>query len=156
MRSPTRSLPASASQGSRTPGGVRRRTRDGPDGPGPWRPRGVGALAAQLARWGGATVLGTVRRSADLGGVKSSLVRYAVALDQPDPATAIRAHASEGVDRIIEVAVSDNVDLPGHGLDGDAILCYKTSSIVSLVPLEGSCRQDSRPRRWAAPAYRST
>ncbi len=27
---------------------------------------GVGLLAAQLARWGGATVLGTVRRSADL------------------------------------------------------------------------------------------
>jgi NADPH2:quinone reductase len=72
---------------------------------------GVGALAAQLARWGGATVLGTVRRSADIGRVKSSLVRYAVALDQPDPATAIRAHASGGVDRIIEVAFSENVDL---------------------------------------------
>lgn len=30
---------------------------------------GVGSLAAQLARWGGATVIGTVRRSGDLDGV---------------------------------------------------------------------------------------
>jgi NADPH2:quinone reductase len=66
----------------------------------------VGALAAQLAAWGGASVIGTVRHSGDLARVKG-----AVALDQPDPAGAIRAHAPGGVDRIIEVAFSDNLDL---------------------------------------------
>jgi NADPH2:quinone reductase len=72
---------------------------------------GVGALAAQLARWGGATVIGTVRRSADLDRASSSRLPYAVALDQANPAAAITAHAREGVDRIIEVAFSENVDL---------------------------------------------
>src|SRR5205807_824327 len=45
---------------------------------------GVGSLAAQLARWGGATVLGTVRRAADLERVDRSLLVDAVALDDPD------------------------------------------------------------------------
>ena len=72
---------------------------------------GVGALAAQLARWGGATVIGTVRQRGDLERVNASAVAHAVALDQPDPAGAIRAHAPDGVDRIVEVAFSDNIDL---------------------------------------------
>jgi NADPH2:quinone reductase len=71
----------------------------------------VGALAAQLAHWGGATVIGTVRRSVDLERVGTAALAYTVALDQPDPAGVIRAHAPGGVDRIIEVAFSDNIDL---------------------------------------------
>ena len=71
----------------------------------------VGALAAQLARWGGATVIGTVRRGDDLPQATGPADMYVVALDQPDPVGAIRAHAPGGVDRIIEVAFSDNVDL---------------------------------------------
>jgi NADPH2:quinone reductase len=71
----------------------------------------VGALAAQLAHWGGATVIGTVRKRGDLERVNASAVAHAVALDQPDPAGAIRAHAPDGVDRIIEVSFSDNIDL---------------------------------------------
>ncbi len=50
---------------------------------------GVGAMAAQLARWGGATVLGTVRQRGDLAQVNASAVAHAVALDEPDPAGAI-------------------------------------------------------------------
>jgi NADPH2:quinone reductase len=72
---------------------------------------GVGAVAAQLAHWGGATVIGTVRQRGDLERVNASAVTHVVALDQPDPAAAIRAHAADGVDRIIEVAFSDNIDL---------------------------------------------
>ncbi len=72
---------------------------------------GVGALAAQLARWGGATVIGTVRRRSDLEQATAPVVAHVAALDEPDPAGAIRAHAPGGVDRIIEVAFSDNVDL---------------------------------------------
>jgi NADPH:quinone reductase len=72
---------------------------------------GVGALAAQLANWGGATVIGTVQKRGDLERVNASAVAHALVLDQPDPAGAIRAHAPAGVDRIIEVAFSDNVDL---------------------------------------------
>ena len=71
---------------------------------------GVGSLAAQLARWGGATVIGTVTRSTDVEQVGSA-VAHAVALDAAQPAKAIRAHAPEGVHRIIEVSLSDNADL---------------------------------------------
>jgi NADPH2:quinone reductase len=72
---------------------------------------GVGVLAAQLAHWGGARVIGTVRQHGDLERVNTSAVAHAVALDQPDPAAAIRACAPDGADRIIEVGFSDNVDL---------------------------------------------
>jgi len=72
---------------------------------------GVGALAAQLAQWGGATVVGTVRRSTDLDRLDTRLAVEVVALDRPDPAAAIAQRTPKGVDRIIEVAFSDNVDL---------------------------------------------
>ncbi len=72
---------------------------------------GVGALAAQLAHRAGASVIGTVRQRGDLERVNASAVAHAVALDQPDPVGAIRAHAPDGVDRIVEVALSDNIDL---------------------------------------------
>src|SRR5437763_16192378 len=52
----------------------------------------VGSVAAQLARWGGATVIGTVTRESALEQVGAS-VAHAVALNQAPPAEAIRAHA---------------------------------------------------------------
>ena len=70
---------------------------------------GVGSLAAQLARWGGATVIATVVRAGDLDQVDPHVAR-AVALDQPQSAEAIRRLAPDGVDRIIEVAFSENAD----------------------------------------------
>ena len=90
---------------------------------------GVGTLAAQLAHRGGATIIGTVRRRGDLERVHASAVAHAVALDQPDPAGAIRAQAPEGVDRIIEVAFSDNVDLDAAVAKNDAVIAaYVTRS----------------------------
>src|SRR4051794_21282777 len=71
---------------------------------------GVGSIAAQLAAWRGATVVGTVRRSSDLAAVDDA-VAHRVALDEGDPAAAIRRLAPDGVHRIVEVAFSDNVDL---------------------------------------------
>src|SRR5438876_1210968 len=45
----------------------------------------VGSLAAQLARWGGATVIGTVVHESDLDQVDAAIA-HAVALDQAHPA----------------------------------------------------------------------
>src|SRR5436190_6443334 len=70
----------------------------------------VGSIAAQLARWGGARVIGTVMRESDLDQVDGA-VAHAVALNQAQPGEAIRQHAPEGVHRIIEVAFSENADL---------------------------------------------
>jgi len=86
---------------------------------------GVGALAAQLARWGGATVIGTVRRHGDLDQVDAT---NTVALDDPDPAAAIRAVADGGVDRIVEVDFAANVDLDAAVAKvGTVIAAYATS-----------------------------
>jgi NADPH2:quinone reductase len=52
-----------------------------------------------------------VCRRGDLRQVDASAVAHAVTLDQLDPDGAIRADAPDGVDRIVEVAFSDNIDL---------------------------------------------
>ena len=91
---------------------------------------GVGALAAQLASWGGATVIGTVRRRKDVERVPAAAVDHPVALDDPDPAGAIRAHAPEGVDRIVEVAFSDHADL-------DAAVAKNQTVIAAYATRDG-------------------
>ncbi|WP_211231830.1 zinc-binding dehydrogenase [Amycolatopsis balhimycina] len=96
---------------------------------------GVGSIAAQLAGWAGATVLGTVRRSEDLKRIDGAAVAHAVALDQDDPASAIRKFAPRGVDRIIEVALSDNADLDTAVVASDAIIAaYGTSADRTEFP----------------------
>lgn len=71
----------------------------------------VSSLAAQLAQLAGATVICTVRKAADLEYLPASLRHRAVSLDLDDPAGAIRGYAPSGVDRVVEVAFSDNIDL---------------------------------------------
>jgi NADPH:quinone reductase len=89
---------------------------------------GVGSLAAQLAGSAGATVIGTVRRSDDLPHVTGPSVHHTVALDRPDAADAIRAYAPDGVDRIIEVAFADNVDLDAAVAKNQAVIAaYATN-----------------------------
>ncbi|MFH8774409.1 MULTISPECIES: NADPH:quinone reductase [unclassified Streptomyces] len=96
---------------------------------------GVGSLAAQLARWGGATVIGTVRRGGDLGRVDPAVVSHAVALDTGDPATAIRSYAPDGVQRIIEVSLSANADLDNAVAALDAVIAvYGTGADRTEIP----------------------
>lgn len=83
---------------------------------------GVGALAASLAHWAGATVIGTVRGEHDLASVDHSVLAHAVPLDGPDPAAAIRALAPEGVDRVVEVAFSDNIGLDAAVVRNQAVI----------------------------------
>jgi NADPH:quinone reductase len=89
---------------------------------------GVGSLAPQLARWGGGTVIGTVRRRADLGQVPTSAVTHSVALDEADPAGAIRTLAPDGVDRIIEADFAGHADLDAAVARNLAVIAaYATS-----------------------------
>jgi NADPH2:quinone reductase len=83
---------------------------------------GVSSLAAQLATWGGATVIGTVLHGSDLAKVRTSSLAQVVALDQADPVEAIRSYASDGVDRIVEVSFSDNVDLDAQVTKNQAVI----------------------------------
>lgn len=87
----------------------------------------VGSVAAQLAAWDGATVIITVRRTADLALLPGRLGMRAVALDVTDPVAAIREHAPDGVDRVVEVAFSDNVELDAAvARNGAVIAAYGT------------------------------
>ncbi|MGW6929965.1 NADPH:quinone reductase [Lentzea sp. NPDC054927] len=95
---------------------------------------GVGSLAAQLARWGGATVLGTVTKARDLDLVDKS-VSHVVALDSADAAEQLRAHAPDGVQRIIEVSMSDNADLDAAVIANDGIIAaYGTRADRTELP----------------------
>jgi NADPH2:quinone reductase len=67
-------------------------------------------------------VIATVRRTADLDRVDPAVVSHAVALDTGDPAAAIRSYAPQGVDRIIEVALSDNADLDNAVAANNAVI----------------------------------
>jgi NADPH:quinone reductase len=87
----------------------------------------VSSLAAQLARWGGATVIGTVVHGGDLENVDNSVVSHCIALDNTDPAAAIREHAPNGVDRIVEVDFSDNADLDSAVVANDAVIAAYAS-----------------------------
>lgn len=95
---------------------------------------GVGSLAAQLAAWAGATVIGTVRRTDDLGRVPATL-DHVVALDAADPAAVIREVAPRGVDRVIEVSLSDNADLDNAVVANDAVIAaYATRDARPALP----------------------
>jgi NADPH:quinone reductase len=87
----------------------------------------VSSLAAQLAHWAGATVIGSVVRSRDLKNVDTYAVSHPIALDNDDPSAAIRAHAPDGVDRIVEVAFSDNADLDAAVVANDAVIAAYAS-----------------------------
>jgi NADPH2:quinone reductase len=88
---------------------------------------GVGSLAAQLARWRGATVIGTVRRSTDVGDATPRGIAPVVPLDAADATERILDLAPDGVDRIIEVSLSDNIDLDAAVLRGGGVIAAYAS-----------------------------
>lgn len=96
---------------------------------------GVGSLAAQLARWKGATVIGTVRTAADLEQARASGTDLAVALDDPDAVAHVREFAGGGVDRIVEVAFSDNVEFDAAIAENNTtIAAYGTRDARPTLP----------------------
>jgi NADPH:quinone reductase len=86
----------------------------------------VSSLAAQLGRWGGARVIGTVRTKAEVDHVSPATADHVIALDS-DPETAIRRVAQDGVDRIIDVALSANADLDAAIVRNGAVLAAYAS-----------------------------
>ena len=96
----------------------------------------VGSLAAQLARWAGARVVGTVRRAAQRARVPGHVASSVVALDGPDPVAQVRAVAPEGIDRIVEVALSENVEFDAAVVaQGAVIAVYGSPKPRPELPL---------------------
>lgn len=86
----------------------------------------VGSLARQLAIWGGARAIGTVRRAADAASVLGGEGPI-VALDGANPAPAILEVAPGGVDRIVEVSFSDNAALDAEVVSNDGVIAAYAS-----------------------------
>jgi NADPH2:quinone reductase len=86
----------------------------------------VSSLAAQLARWAGATVIGTVRTDAETALVDALPAGHVVSL-QSGPAAAIRRLAPDGVDRVVEVALSANADLDAEVTRNGAVVAAYAS-----------------------------
>jgi NADPH2:quinone reductase len=87
----------------------------------------VGSLAAQLARWRGASVIGTVRTRADIDEAHARGHDRVVALDDRNAADCIGTLAGGPIDRIVEVAFSDNVELDAAvAANGAVIAAYDT------------------------------
>jgi NADPH2:quinone reductase len=95
----------------------------------------VSSLAAQLATWAGATVIGTVTRETDVDRVDARSVGHVVALEGDHADDEIRRHAPDGVDRIVEVAFSDNIDLDAAVAANDTVIAaYATRNSRPEIP----------------------
>ena len=90
----------------------------------------VSSLAAQLARWGGATVVGTVRTDAEIGAVGKHIADHVVSLQSGPSGVVglIRDLAPDGVDRVVEVALSPNVDLDAAVVRNGAVVAAYASA----------------------------
>lgn len=96
---------------------------------------GVGALAAQIAHRDGARVFGTVRSASELENINGDIVEAAFSLDDEKLVEKIKERAPNGIDRIIEVDFSDNINLDAeiiapHGV----IAAYATRQSPAEMP----------------------
>jgi NADPH:quinone reductase len=97
----------------------------------------VGTMAAQLAAWGGATVFGIVRDPEDVGRARRAGVEHVFVSDGrvDGIASAILELAPEGIDRIVEVALSSNLEFDTKVLaQGGVITAYASSGPDPRLP----------------------
>ena len=95
----------------------------------------VGRSAVAVARRGGATVIATVRRSAEMNDALQAGAHHAVDAERQDVAEQVLIVAPDGVDRVAEVAFDQNVNLDERMLRiGGVIATYATGSPTPTVP----------------------
>jgi NADPH2:quinone reductase len=105
---------------------------------------GVGHAAVQLARWAGARVIATVSRPPQEAAAREGGAHVIVNRKRDNLVEAVRAATSgQGVDRIVEVDLGQNVEADlGMLKTGGAISAYFSSPISSpfpVLPLMWSC-----------------
>lgn len=95
----------------------------------------VGSMAAQLAAWGGATVLGTVRTPEDVRLARRAHIEHVFVLNEDGIASGILELAPKGVDRIVEVGLSANVEFDAKILGRHGVIAaYATSDPEPRIP----------------------
>jgi NADPH2:quinone reductase len=96
----------------------------------------VGLCAVQLARRGGAHVIGTVRSSADEETARNAGAHEVLRNDNAQEFRArVKELAQDGIDHIVEVAFGANVDGDVELLNnGGSIATYATDNVMSKIP----------------------
>jgi len=95
----------------------------------------VGSFAAQLAAHGGATVLATVRTPEDVRRAQRAGAEHVFVLGETGVASSILEVAPRGVDRIVEVALSANLELDAKVLGPSGVIAaYSSSEIEPRLP----------------------
>ncbi len=96
----------------------------------------VGHFAIQLARAAGATVVTTVSSPAKAVLAEAAGAHHVVNYRTPDPAAQIRAVAPAGVDRIVEVALTANLELDlAVAAPNAAIVTYANEPTAPTLPV---------------------
>lgn len=94
----------------------------------------VGLCAVQLAHYGGARVIGTIRSSSDEATARGAGADEVV-LSDGQLVSRVRALAPKGVDHIVEVAFGANVDADVELLNqGGSIATYATDNATPKTP----------------------
>ena len=93
----------------------------------------VGHAAIQLARWAGARVIATVSTDEKAKLARAAGADAVVGYQEPDAADAIREHAPEGVDVVVEVAPARNAVLDADVLGpGGTVASYAAEGGAQL------------------------
>lgn len=95
----------------------------------------VGSLAAQLAQIAGAQVIATVRRRAQVEPVDPRVAATVIALEDDDAPARIREVSGGGVDHLVDVSLSDDIDLDAAVVrNGSTIASYGTREERTSLP----------------------
>ena len=90
---------------------------------------GVGSIATQSARRGGAQVLAVVEKVDQLARAQNLVAHHAFLADDPKLAEQLRSLAPDGVHRIADVDFAAHIDLDGDILALGGVVCsYFTSA----------------------------
>ena len=94
----------------------------------------VGLCAVQLARFGGASVIGTVRDAADEA-IAYGAGAHKVLMNDSELIGKIQAAAPDGVDHIVEVAFAANIECDIEALkSGGTLASYATNQPQPVIP----------------------
>jgi NADPH:quinone reductase len=88
---------------------------------------GVGQYAVQLAKWGGAMVLGTVSSVEKAAQARAIGVDHVINYREEDVAARVQTIAGAGVDRIVEVAFGANLPLSLQVLKTNGVIATYSS-----------------------------
>jgi NADPH2:quinone reductase len=95
----------------------------------------VGSIATQLAAWGGAVVIGTVRSAQDAQRARQLGARHVVNTSADDAVAQVRRIAPEGVHRVVEVAFGPNAEFNSRIVSQAAVIAtYSTPDVAPVLP----------------------